>query len=114
VAEEGRGENEVVQPVKLAANTAANVVGNVANNATNVAGAQQQNTTANAEQNVGAQPTPAQANYPHSSQRRCIQDEVEIARCGNYDRDDGVADPLDTNHPIQATELRQMHDQELL
>jgi hypothetical protein len=39
---------------------------------------------------------------------------VEIAHCANYDRDHGAPDPLNTNNPIQATELRQMHDQELL
>jgi hypothetical protein len=39
---------------------------------------------------------------------------VEIARRANHDRDHRVSDPLNTNNPIQATELRQMHDQELL
>jgi hypothetical protein len=42
------------------------------------------------------------------------RDEVEIARHANYDRDHGVPDPLDANNPVQLTELRQMHDQELL
>jgi hypothetical protein len=39
---------------------------------------------------------------------------VEIARRANYDRNNGVHDPLDANNPIQGTELRLMHDQELL
>jgi hypothetical protein len=39
---------------------------------------------------------------------------VEISRRANYDRDHGVPDALDANNPIQATELRQMPDQELL
>jgi hypothetical protein len=39
---------------------------------------------------------------------------VEIARCANYDRDHGVPDALDAKNPIQATELRHKHDQELL
>jgi hypothetical protein len=39
---------------------------------------------------------------------------VEIARRANYDRDHGVRDALDAHNPIQATELRNMHDQELL
>jgi hypothetical protein len=39
---------------------------------------------------------------------------VELARRANYDRDHGVPDPLDANNPVQATELRQIHDQELL
>jgi hypothetical protein len=39
---------------------------------------------------------------------------VEIARRANYDRDHGVHDALDAHNPIQATELRNMHDQELL
>jgi hypothetical protein len=118
VAEEGRGENEVVQPVNPAANVAANaatnppanaaanVAGNVANNTANAAGAQQQNVATNTGQNVSAQPAAAQANYPQSSQRRRIQDKVEIARRAKYDRDNGVPDPLDANHPIKATELR--------
>jgi hypothetical protein len=38
---------------------------------------------------------------------------VEIARRANYDRDNGVPDPLDANNLVQAIELRQMHDQEL-
>jgi hypothetical protein len=39
---------------------------------------------------------------------------VEIARCANYDREHGVPDALDANNPIEATNLRIMHDQELL
>jgi hypothetical protein len=39
---------------------------------------------------------------------------VEIACHANYDHDNGVLDPLDANNSIQATELRRMHDQELL
>jgi hypothetical protein len=39
---------------------------------------------------------------------------VEIARCANYDHDHGVPDPLNTNNPVQATDLWQMHEQELL
>jgi hypothetical protein len=39
---------------------------------------------------------------------------VEIARHANYDRDHGVSVALDAHNPIQATELRNMHDQELL
>jgi hypothetical protein len=38
---------------------------------------------------------------------------VEIARRANYDYDNRVPDPLDANHP-KATDLWQMHDQELL
>jgi hypothetical protein len=43
-----------------------------------------------------------------------MRDKVEIARRANYDRDHGVPDALDAHNPIQATELRNMHDQELL
>jgi hypothetical protein len=67
VAEEGGGENEVVQPVNIVANTAANpatnvaghAAGNAVNNAANATGAQQQNVTGNAGQNARAQPPPA-------------------------------------------------------
>jgi hypothetical protein len=48
------------------------------------------------------------------SQRHRIRDEVEIARRANYDREHGVPDALDTNKPVQAADLRHMHDQELL
>jgi hypothetical protein len=125
VAEEGRGENEVIQPVNPAsnaaanaaanppANGAANTAGNIGNNTTNVVGAQP-NVTTNPRQNAGAQPPPAQANHAECSQRRRKRDKVEIARRANYDRDHGVPNPLNANNPIQATKLRQMHDQELL
>jgi hypothetical protein len=121
---EGGGENEVAQPTNAAANAAANpsanaaanaaadATGNITNNVANAASAQQQNAASNARQNAGAQPPPVQANRAQSSQ--CIRHEVEIARRANYDRNNGVPDPLDANHPIQATDLRQMHDQELL
>jgi hypothetical protein len=39
---------------------------------------------------------------------------VEIECCANYDRDHGAFDALDPNNSVQATELRNMHDQELL
>jgi hypothetical protein len=39
---------------------------------------------------------------------------VKIARCANYDREHGVPDALDANNPVQAADLRHMHDQELL
>jgi hypothetical protein len=39
---------------------------------------------------------------------------VDIARRANYDREHRVPDALDANNPIQATDLRHMHDQELL
>jgi hypothetical protein len=98
VAEEGRGENEVMQSADSAANAAANpaanpapnaaanplanatanVVGNVADNAANAPGAQA-NTAANPRQNAGAQPPSVQANHTEGSQRRRIRDEVEIA-----------------------------------
>jgi hypothetical protein len=39
---------------------------------------------------------------------------VEIARRANYDSDHGVPDALDAHNPIQATEPRNMHDQEIL
>jgi hypothetical protein len=118
VDEEGGGENEVVQPVNVVtnaiANPAANTAGNAANNTASAVGAQQQNAAGNARQNVGAQPPPAQATHTQSNQRQPIRDEVEIARHANYDRDNGVPNLLDTNHPIQATDLREMHDRELL
>jgi hypothetical protein len=125
VAEEGRGENEVVQPVNSAANVATNAAvnppanaavnaaGNVANNAANAAGTQPK-VTANPRQKAGAQHPPVQANHAEGSQCRRVRDEVEIARRANYDHDRGFPDPLDANNPIQATELRHMHDQELL
>jgi hypothetical protein len=39
---------------------------------------------------------------------------VEIARRANYDCEHGVPDALDANNPIQPTDLRIMHDQQLL
>jgi hypothetical protein len=133
VAEEGRGENEVMQPANPAANaavnpaanpannaaanppanTAVNAVVNVINNAANAVNAQA-NAATNPRQNAGVQPPPVQANHVGGSQRRRIRDEVEIAQCANYDCNHGVPDVLDAHNPIQATELRNMHDQELL
>jgi hypothetical protein len=55
---------------------------------------------------MGAQSPPVQANHPQSSQRQHVQDELEIAWRANYDRDNGVPNPLDANHPIQATDFR--------
>jgi hypothetical protein len=95
------------------ANAAANATCNITNNAANAAGAQQ-NITANPRQNAGAQPPQAQANCTEGSQRSRIRDEVEITRHANYDHNHGFPDPLDANNPIQATELWQMHNQELL
>jgi hypothetical protein len=70
VAEEGRGENEVVQPANptanAAANAPANAAGNVANNAANTANIQG-NTTPNPRHNAGAQPPPVQANRVEGS-----------------------------------------------
>jgi hypothetical protein len=128
VAEEGRGENKVVQPVNPAANVAANApvnpaanapanapanaAGNVVNIAANIANVQG-NVAANPMLNAGTQPPPVQANRAEGSQRQRIRDEVEIARRANYDREHEVPDALDANNPIQA-DLRHMHDQELL
>jgi hypothetical protein len=133
VAEEGRGENEVVQPVNpatnaaanapantaanalanLAANAPANVVSNVVNNASNAANIQG-NVIPNPRHNAGAQPPPVQAHRAEGCQHHHIRYEVEIARRANYDREHGVPDALDANNPIQAADLRIMHDQELL
>jgi hypothetical protein len=121
VAEEGRDENEVVQPAIPAANTPANLTANApanapanaadnaANNTTNVANIQG-NAAPNPRHNAGAQPPLAQANHAEGSQRHRIRDEVEIDRRANYDREHGVLDALDANNPIQATDLRIMHD----
>jgi hypothetical protein len=100
VSEEGRGENEVVQPVNPAANVAANApanpganapandpanaTGNVANNTANTANVQG-NTAKNPRHNAGAQPPQIQANRAEGSQRQRIRDEVEIARRANCD-----------------------------
>jgi hypothetical protein len=125
VAEEGRGENEEVQPVNpaanaaanapvnLAANTPANAAGNVANNAANAANIQV-NVVANPGQNAGTQPPLVQVNHAEGSQCQCIRDEVEIARRANYDHEHGVPDALNANNPVQTADLRHMHDQELL
>jgi hypothetical protein len=117
VAEEGRGENKVMQPANPTANAAANPAANAAANAPANAAANATGNVANAQanttprKNVGAQPSPVQANHTEGSQRRCIRDEVEIARRANYDCDHGVPDALDANNPVQATELQNMHDQ---
>jgi FtsZ-interacting cell division protein ZipA len=74
VAEEGRGENEVMQPTNPAANAAANApanaatntAGNVVNNAANAANIQT-GVAANPRQNAGAQPPPVQANHAEGS-----------------------------------------------
>jgi hypothetical protein len=129
VAEEGRGENEVARPVNPATNAAANApanpvanapandpanaAGNVANNAANAANVQA-NVAPNPRHHAGAQPPLIQANHAEGSQCHRVRDEVEIARRANYDREHRVPDPLDANNPIQATDLRIMHDQELL
>jgi hypothetical protein len=110
-----------MQPANPAANASANaptnavvnVVGNVANNTANTANTQA-NAAANPRKNAGAQPPPVQANREEGSQHQRIRDEVEIARRDNYDRNHGVPDALNANNPIQAIELRNMHDQELL
>jgi hypothetical protein len=95
------------------ANVTANTAGNIANIAGNVANVQE-NAAANPRQNAGAQPPPMQANCVEGSQRQRIRDKVEIARYANYDSDHLVLDAFDANNSIQATELRHMHDQELL
>jgi hypothetical protein len=129
VAEEGRGENEVVQAVNPTANAAANApanlaanalanapanaAGNVVNNATNAANVQG-NDAPNPRHNAGAQPPPIQVNRAEGSQRHRIRDEVEIARRAYYNSEHGVPDALDANNPVQAADLRNMHDKELL
>jgi hypothetical protein len=101
VAEEGRGENEVAQPVNPAANAASNApanaaanapanapandAGNVTNNVVHVQG----NAASNPRHNAGAQPLLVQANRAEGSQRHRVRDEVEIARRINYDRERG-------------------------
>jgi hypothetical protein len=125
VAEEGRGENEVIQPANPAANAAANAPANPAANALANAPANATNNAANADniegnptsnprRNARAQPPLVQADHAEGSQRHRVRDEVEIAQRANYDREHGVPDPLDANNPIQATDLWIMHDQELL
>jgi hypothetical protein len=100
--------NVVANPL---ANTATYAAGNITNNAANATGVQA-NTATNPGQNAGAQPPSVQANRAKGSQHRHIRDEVEMARLAKYDRDHGVPDALDANNPIQATEMRNMHDQE--
>jgi hypothetical protein len=129
VAKEGRGENEVMQlgnpAANAAANTLANLVANAPANAPANATGYAANNAANATNiqgdpapnlrcNAGAQPPPVQADRAEGSRRHRIRDEVEIARRANYDREHGIPDALDANNPIQATDLRIMHDQELL
>jgi hypothetical protein len=125
VAEDGRGENEVMQPANPAANAAANATSNpvanapangptnAANNAASAANIQG-NPPPNPRRNARVQPPLVQADRAEGSWRHCIRDEVEIARRANYDREHGVPDPLDANNPIQATDLLIMHGQELL
>jgi hypothetical protein len=114
VAEEGSGENEVMQPANHAANAAANApanpaanAGNAANNAANAANIQG-NPAPNPRRNAGAQPPPVQPDHAKGIRRHRIRDEVEIDGRANYDLEHGALDP------IQATDLRIMHDQELL
>jgi hypothetical protein len=125
VVEEGRGENEVVQPVNPVANTAANapahpaadapangpanVAGNAVNNTANAANIQG-NAAPNPRQNAGAQPPLVQANHAEGTQHHRIRDEVEIAQRANYDREYGVPAAIDANNPVQAADLRIMHD----
>jgi hypothetical protein len=128
VAEEGTGENEVMQPANPTANAPTNApanpaakapanalanAGNAANNSANTANIQG-NHAPNPRRNTGAQPPPVQPDHAEGSRQHRIRDEVEIARRANYDREHGAPDPLDANNPIQATDLRIMHDQELL
>jgi hypothetical protein len=125
VAEEGRGENEVMQPGNPTANTVANAPANLAanaptnipanaasyaaNNAANAANIQG-NPAPNPRRNAGAQPPPVQADRAEGSRRHRIRDEVEIARRANYDREHGVPDALDANNPILAIDLWNIHD----
>jgi hypothetical protein len=108
VAEEGRGENKVMQLGNPAANAAANAPANpaanappnapanatgyAANNAANAANIQG-NPPPNPRRNAGAQPPLVQADCAEGSRRHRIRDEVEIARRTNYDREHGVPDP---------------------
>jgi hypothetical protein len=105
VAEEGRGENEVAQPVHPAANATdnapanpaanapandpANAAGNVVNNTANAANIQA-NVAPNPRHNAGAPPPLVQDNRAEGSQRHRIRDEFEIARHANYDCEHGV------------------------
>jgi hypothetical protein len=96
-----------------APNAPSNAAGYDAKNAANAANIQG-NSSLNPRRNARAQPPLVQADRVEGSRRHRIRYEVEIARCANYDREHGVPDPLDANNPIQATDLRIMHDQELL
>jgi hypothetical protein len=129
VAEEGRGQNEVIQPANPTANAAANApanpaanapanalanaADNAANNAANATNIQG-NPAPNPRHNAGALPPLVQDNRAEGSPRHRIRDEGEIARRANYNHEHGVPDALDANNPIEATDLRIMHDQELL
>jgi hypothetical protein len=95
------------------ANAPANVVGNAVNNAANATNIQG-DATPNPRHNAGAQPPPVHANRAEGSQCHRIRDEVEIGRRAKYDREHGVPDALDANNPVQAADIRYMHDQELL
>jgi hypothetical protein len=117
-----------MQPANPAANTTANAPANPAANAPANAPANAGNTANNAanaanipgypapnpRRNAGAQPPPVQPDHAEGSRRHPIRDEVEIARRANYDREHGAPEPLVANNPIQATDVRIMHDQELL
>jgi hypothetical protein len=111
MAEEGRGENEVMQPANPAANAAANAlanpttnalanapanVGNAAINAANTTNIQG-NPAPNPRRNAGAQPPPVQPDHAEGSQRHRIKDEVEIAQRANYDREHGAPSSLMTS-----------------
>jgi hypothetical protein len=91
----------------------ANAPANDANNAANTINIQG-NAAPHPRHNAGAQSTLFQVNRAEGSQRHRIRDEVEIDRRANYDREHGVPNALDANNPIQATDIRIMHDQELL
>jgi hypothetical protein len=124
VAEKGRGENEVLQPVNPIANAATNapanpaanapanapaiVAGNVINNAANAANVQG-NAAPNPRDNARAQPPPVMANRAEGSGCHRIRDEVEIARRAIYDREHGVPYAFDANNPIHTADLRIMH-----
>jgi hypothetical protein len=97
--------NAAANPVANApANAPANA-GNAANNAANAANIQG-NPAPNPRCNARDQPPPVQPDHAERSWRHRIRDEVEIAPRANYD--------CDANNPIKATDLRIMHDQELL
>jgi hypothetical protein len=95
------------------ANAPANAAGYAANNAANAANIQR-DPAPNPRRNARAQPPPVQPDRVEGSRRHRIRDEVEIAWRANYDLEHGVPDALDANNPMQPTDLRIMHDQELL